>query len=114
MIFKASLNPKQFATFLTRMHARYPEFRHDTGGIPIYRAQIAKNSTHIQIKALRGYELPPDVEETAVRLLAEVQADTTLTQDAEIRWSEINRAQHRPLATVQTKRRRQEAMAISL
>lgn len=77
------------------MRIAYPDFRTDTGGIPVYRAQIAKNDTHVQIKAIGGYTLPPDVEETAVRILAEVQADNSLSTDTEIRWSDIARQRKR-------------------
>lgn len=114
MIFTASLNTKQFSAFLAAMHTQYPEFRYATGDIPIYRAQIAKNATHVQIKALNGYTLPPDVEETAVRLLADVLADKTLIEDGEFNYSEISRRAAREerleaLKGLQTKRHRQVA-----
>lgn len=107
-----SLSNKQFAVFLATMHARYPEFRQDTGSIPVYRAQIAKNATQIQIKPLAGFVLPCDVEETATKILEGVLADKTLQIDGEFNYSDINRqaAKMKRLAPQQI--RRQRAMVI--
>lgn len=100
------LNNAQFAAFIAAMHTHYPEFRHQTGDLPIARAQIMKNDTCVAIKPIGKFTLPPDVEETATRILESVLADATLQGDGEIRWSRI--MQHRPLTTVARRRRLQE------
>jgi hypothetical protein len=95
-----ALNNAQFAAFLAAMHARYPEFRHQTADLPISRAQIMKNDTCVAIKPLGKFTLPFDTEETATRILQKVLANTTLAQDTEINWSQIMQAH-----------RKQEALA---
>jgi hypothetical protein len=120
-----SLNNKQFAAFLATMHAKYPEFRHQTGGIPISRVQIAKNATQVQIKPLANFVLPGDVEETATKILENVLSDKTLQADGEFNYADINRRaaqakrqnatqERRTMAALRAKRQRQEAFEISL
>lgn len=111
------LNNAQFAAFLAAMHEQYPQFRQQTTGLPVNRVQIMKNAVCIAINPLGHFVLPGDVKETATRLIENIQADQTLAQDTEIRWSEINRAkeraQRRPLASVARKRRLQ-AMVVGI
>lgn len=111
------LNNAQFAAFLAAMHEHYPQFRQQTTGLPVSRVQIMKNSACVAINPLGRYDLPGDVQETATRIIDSVLADTTLAQDTEIHWSEINRAatraRRRPLQSVPRKRHLQ-AMMIGL
>lgn len=110
------LNLAQFGVFLAAIHEHYPQFRQQTTGLPVSRVQIMKNANCVAIKPLGGFVLPCDVEETATRFIENILADTTLVEDAEIRWSEIaqakERAMRRPLVAVAAKRRRQARIEI--